>query len=113
MSSAIPEIACQELNEKLRCESRPFLLDVRELEERDIAVLPDDLHIPLMELENRVNECIEAAKTGREFVVYCRSGARSAIAVQFLQSFGLTDAKNLRGGIRAWSHEVDPTIPTY
>ena len=49
----------------------------------------------------------------REVVVHCRSGARSAQAVQFLQSRGYTDVKNLVGGILRWIDEIDPSQPKY
>jgi rhodanese-related sulfurtransferase len=46
-------------------------------------------------------------------VVHCRSGARSARAVGFLQQAGFTKAKNLAGGILAWSDRIDPKVPKY
>jgi len=46
-------------------------------------------------------------------VVHCRSGGRSAKAVEFLQQQGFTKAKNLTGGVLAWSDRVDPKMPKY
>jgi adenylyltransferase/sulfurtransferase len=46
-------------------------------------------------------------------VVHCRSGARSARAVGFLQQAGFTKAKNLAGGILAWADRIDPKVPKY
>ena len=46
-------------------------------------------------------------------VVHCRSGVRSAQAVDFLRKAGFSRVWNLKGGILAWSDEVDPSIPKY
>ena len=48
-----------------------------------------------------------------EFVVHCRSGARSAKAVDFLMKSGFRKIHNLKGGILAWSDQVDPSVPKY
>ena len=48
-----------------------------------------------------------------EIVVYCRSGARSANAVQFLAGHGYAGAKNLVGGINRWAERIDPSLPRY
>jgi rhodanese-related sulfurtransferase len=50
--------------------------------------------------------------SSKETVVLCRSGKRSLEVAKYLQRNGFR-AVNLRGGILAWSHEVDATIPTY
>ncbi len=85
------------------------LLDVREPFETNICSLEGSKHIPLGELPRRVNE-LDTADT---IVVYCRSGVRSAKAVEFLSTVGFTKAKNLSGGILAWVRDVDPTIRAY
>lgn len=89
----------------------PRLLDVREPEEHAFAALPGSLHIPLDQLESRVDEL--AAWQAEDFVVYCHHGMRSARAVSFLRSIGFTGAANLAGGIDRWSIEVDPSVPRY
>ena len=85
------------------------VLDVREPFEAQICTIQNSRLIPLDELPRRVNEL----DTADEIVVYCRSGARSARAVQFLLSLGFTKAKNLKGGILAWGRDVDPEIQIY
>src|SRR5271167_246717 len=85
------------------------VLDVREPFEYEIAHLSNAKLIPLGELAARVNEL----DTARPIVVYCHTGQRSAQAVRFLNGLGFKKAKNLKGGIRAWGNEVDPTIQTY
>ncbi|MEK6649656.1 MAG: rhodanese-like domain-containing protein, partial [Bacteroidota bacterium] len=59
--------------------------------------------------EGRVGE-LDPAK---EWVVYCRSGSRSASAVRFLEQQGFGNVKNLRGGILAWATSIDPSKPKY
>ena len=109
-SPNVPEITVQELKDQIDQGERPYILDVRQPNEYEIANLDGQL-IPLGELPNRLDE-IEASKDN-EIVVHCRSGARSAKAVEFLQSQGYTSAKNLKGGVLAWSREIDPAMPTY
>lgn len=105
-----PEMTVQELQELLDdAREQPFLLDVRQPREYDIANLGGDL-IPLDELPQRVGE-LDGHRDDR-IVVYCRSGSRSARAVQYLRAQGF-DAVNLRGGILAWSRDIDPSMPTY
>jgi adenylyltransferase/sulfurtransferase len=65
--------------------------------------------IPLGELSRRVNEL----DSSREIVAHCRSGKRSAEAVEFLRSAGFRKVLNLKGGILAWSDEVDASVPKY
>jgi sulfur-carrier protein adenylyltransferase/sulfurtransferase len=85
------------------------VLDVREPFEYEIAHLGNAKLIPLGELAARVNEL----DTARPIVVYCHTGQRSAQAVRFLNGLGFKKVKNLKGGIRAWGTEVDPTIQMY
>jgi adenylyltransferase/sulfurtransferase len=85
------------------------LIDVREPYEYDICNLGGEL-IPLG------NVVVEADKIRKDVpvIVHCRSGARSAAAIQELEKrFGFTNLHNLKGGIIAWSKEIDPSLPTY
>jgi adenylyltransferase/sulfurtransferase len=107
-SSGVPEITVQELKQKLDAQDDLFILDVREPHEYKICNINGHL-IPLGELPKRVKE-LDPAK---DMVVHCRSGARSARAVQFLQQSGFTKAKNLKGGILAWADQIDPKVPKY
>ena len=88
----------------------PFvLIDVREPHEYQIAKIPYARLIPLGELPNRVNELNSAD----EIVAHCKSGMRSAKAVEFLKQAGFRKVKNMKGGILAWSDKVDPAVPKY
>ena len=106
----VPEITVQELKALIDAGETPFILDVRAPHEYEIANLNGTL-IPLQELQERLDELEE--HRGATVVVHCRSGGRSAQAVQFLRAMGYDQATNLKGGTLAWSKEIDPSMPTY
>lgn len=85
-----------------------FLLDVRRPEEKILSDMGGAL-IPLQELERRWQEI----PTGLPIVVYCHHGVRSLHAGAFLKQMGLKNLFNLRGGIDAWSIQIDPGVPRY
>ena len=104
----VPEITPIELKSRLDRGDDLFILDVREPHEFQICNLKGHL-IPLGELPRRVHEL----DSSREIVAHCRSGKRSAEAVDFLRKAGFRKILNLKGGILAWSDEVDPSVPKY
>jgi sulfur-carrier protein adenylyltransferase/sulfurtransferase len=85
------------------------ILDVRNPEEYEIARIPGSKLIPLPELTARMNELDQT----RDLVVHCLAGVRSARAVDQLLHAGFRRVRNLKGGIKAWSQEVDPSVPQY
>jgi adenylyltransferase/sulfurtransferase len=85
------------------------LIDVREPHEYQICSIPNAKLIPLGDLPKRVNELNSAD----EIVAHCKSGMRSAKAVEFLKQAGFKKVRNMKGGILAWSDKVDPTVPKY
>ena len=88
----------------------PFvLIDVREPHEYQICKIPYAKLIPLGDLPKRVNELDSAD----EIVAHCKSGVRSAKAVDFLKQAGFRKVRNMKGGILAWSDKVDPSVPKY
>ncbi|MGD0298079.1 MAG: molybdopterin-synthase adenylyltransferase MoeB [Bryobacteraceae bacterium] len=88
----------------------PFvLIDVREPHEYQICRIPHAKLIPLGDLPKRVNELNSAD----EIVAHCKSGMRSAKAVEFLKQAGFRKVANMKGGILAWSDKVDPSVPKY
>ncbi len=109
--TGIPERGAAEVNQALLAEDPPLLLDVREPYEWYIANLAERgaRLIPIRELEARSDEL----PRDRDIVVYCRSGERSADAVAALRRAGFGRTYNLRGGLLAWSSEVDPAMPRY
>jgi molybdopterin/thiamine biosynthesis adenylyltransferase/rhodanese-related sulfurtransferase/molybdopterin converting factor small subunit len=84
------------------------LLDVREPHEYQICNIPFAKLIPLGQLPQRLNEFDPAT----EIVAHCKSGMRSAKAVDLLKKNGF-QARNMKGGILAWSDKVDPSVPKY
>ncbi|HTR48409.1 MAG TPA: molybdopterin-synthase adenylyltransferase MoeB [Verrucomicrobiae bacterium] len=104
----IPEITARELKARLDRGDDIYVLDVREPHEYQICNIHGHL-IPLGELPQRVHEL----DSSREIVAHCKSGKRSAQAVEFLQKAGFRKISNLKGGILAWSDEVDPSVPKY
>jgi adenylyltransferase/sulfurtransferase len=109
-SDQIPEVSVHDLKQRRDAGDAPFVLDVREPYEADIASIDADQLIPVDELEKRLDE-LKASKD-EEIVVHCRSGGRSAKATKLLREKGYK-ASNLAGGVLAWSDEIDPDVPQY
>jgi molybdopterin/thiamine biosynthesis adenylyltransferase/rhodanese-related sulfurtransferase len=108
MASTVPEITPKELKQRLDRGDDLFILDVREPHEYQICNIGGRL-IPLGEISRRAHEL----DSSREIVVHCRSGKRSAEAAEFLRGVGFRKLLNLKGGILAWSDDVDPTVAKY
>ncbi len=85
------------------------VLDVRTPEEFSICRIEGATLIPLNELPGRLEELT----TDRPLVVHCHHGPRAIQAVRFLRERGFPHARNLAGGINAWSLLVDPSVPRY
>jgi adenylyltransferase/sulfurtransferase len=107
-SAKVPEIQVAELKRRLDTGDDIFVLDVREPHEYQICNVGGYL-IPLGDLPKRLHEL----DSSREIVVHCKSGARSAKAVDILRQSGFKRASNLTGGILAWAEKIDPSIPKY
>ncbi len=108
----IPEITAPQLAKRLEAASNGELqlVDVREPHEWDICHIEGAELIPLRKLPDHVDDLDRDA----EIVVHCRSGGRSARAVEWLrEEAGFRNVRNLQGGILAWSDEVDPSVPKY
>jgi adenylyltransferase/sulfurtransferase len=104
------EITATELKQRLDRGDDLQVIDVREPFEYDIAKLEGAKLIPLGEVVNRMSEI----DPNRETVVHCKGGVRSAKAIEALQRAGFPGRLvNLRGGITAWSNDVDPSVPKY
>jgi adenylyltransferase/sulfurtransferase len=108
-ASAGSETTPEELKKRLDRGEAVFILDVRNPEEYQICRIPGSTLVPLPSLPQRVGEL----DRGRELVVHCKSGMRSAKAIAFLREQGFTKLVNLKGGILAWADKVDPTMPKY
>jgi len=103
------EVTARELADK-RARGEAFdLIDVREPHEYEIARIEGAKLIPVNRLPERVNEL----DSSRDVILYCHHGQRSARALEFLRQSGFRKVKHLRGGIEAWSRQVDPGVPRY
>ena len=103
------EITPVELKKRMDAGDKLFVLDVREPNEYQINRIPGSTLIPLGELPRRYQEL----PTDVEIVAHCKMGGRSAKAQDFLKSVGITNVKNLKGGILEWVDKVDPSQPKY
>ncbi|MDT5059686.1 MAG: sulfur-carrier protein adenylyltransferase/sulfurtransferase [Acidobacteriota bacterium] len=104
------EITASELKQRLDRGDDIQIIDVREPAEVAVARIPNSTHIPLGQVLNRMSEIDPA----RETVVHCKMGGRSAKAIEALTRAGFEGKlSNLKGGITAWSNDVDPSVPKY
>ncbi len=103
------EITPQQLKARLDRREPIVLLDVREAWERALCALPNAVHIPIEEIEARVDELDPREET----VVYCHHGTRSAAVVDYLGHLGFACVSNLDGGLDEWSQTVDPSMRRY
>ena len=108
---SVPEISAIELKQRADRGENFVLIDVREPHEWEICNLEDigARLIPLASLPEHMNELSSAD----DIVLHCRTGGRSAKAVRQLQEAGFRRLWNLKGGILAWSEDVDPAVPRY
>jgi rhodanese-related sulfurtransferase len=85
------------------------LLDVREHVELEMAAVPGAVHIPMREVPARLTD-LDATKP---LVVMCHSGVRSRRVAEYLATNGFSSVFNLKGGIDAWSTQLDSHVPRY
>lgn len=105
----IPQITPKELKARMDAGESLFLLDVRELHERDICNIGGEL-IP----KDTVSQNLDRIPKDKEVIVYCRSGGRSDwVARELVGRHGYSKVSNLAGGMLRWSDDVDPSIQKY
>ncbi|WP_413171821.1 molybdopterin-synthase adenylyltransferase MoeB [Anabaena azotica] len=110
----IQEMTVKELKALLDSGAKDFLLlDVRNPHEYEIAKIPGSVLVPLPDIENgdgvtQVKELLN----GHRLIAHCKMGGRSAKALAILKEAGIVGT-NVKGGINAWSQEVDPSVPQY
>lgn len=107
----IKTISVSQLNEALKNESKDIqLIDVRENYELDICKLENVIHIPL----NDIPENADKIRKDIDVVFICRSGVRSAKAIEWLEeNFPFENLYNLEGGMLSWSKEIDTSMAKY
>ncbi len=97
-------ISVKELKQRMSEANPPLLVDVRNMVEQQVSVIPGALNIPIEQLQEK----LRTIEKNREIVLFCRNGRRSSRAVIQLKARGFTIVKSLAGGINAWVSEVDP-----
>ncbi len=112
VNAGVPEITPTELKVRMDAGDDLVLIDVRELREAAISDLPD--HRAKRQIPTGVFlDQISDLDPEKSFILYCRSGARSAWATQLLMDNGFENVLNLKGGMLAWRNEVDPSQQAY
>lgn len=89
----------------------PLIIDVRTAQERAIGCIVGSVHIPLAELEARIETLRE--HEDREICTLCHHGVRSLRAAAALRRAGFEHVRSVAGGIHLWSVDIDPSIPIY
>ncbi len=112
--SDIPEMTVTELKQVLDSGADDIvLLDVRNPNEYEIAKIPGSVLVPLPDIENGSGvDQVKDLLNGHRLIVHCKMGGRSAKALTILKQHGI-EGTNVKGGITAWSKEVDPSVPEY
>ncbi len=110
----IQEMTVQELKQLLDSDANDFvLLDVRNPHEYEIAKIQGSVLVPLGDIESGQGVTkVKKLLNGHRLIAHCKMGGRSAKALGILKEAGI-EGTNLKGGITAWSKEVDPSVPTY
>jgi rhodanese-related sulfurtransferase len=103
------EITPQALKARLDKPGAPLLLDVRQGWETQLCRLPNAVHIPIEEIEQRAEEL----NPEDDIVVYCHQGVRSAAVAEYLRSLGFKSVQNLSGGLDLWARTVDAGMRRY
>ena len=110
----IQEMTVKELKALLDSGAKDFvLLDVRNPHEYEIAKIPGSVLVPLPDIENGDGVAkVKDLLNGYRLIAHCKLGGRSAKALAILKEAGITGT-NVKGGINAWSQEVDASVPQY
>lgn len=104
------QITATELKQRLDSGDDIQLIDVRQPDEYAFAKIEGAKLIPLGEVVRRMNELDDSKET----IIHCKMGGRSAKAIELLQQAGFKgNMSNMKGGITAWSNEVDAKVPKY
>ncbi|MBC2601310.1 rhodanese-like domain-containing protein [Puniceicoccus vermicola] len=110
MNKSLPtEVSVSEAYARRKAEENLLFLDVREAFEVQTAHLEPDLHLPMQSISEKWSEI----PRDQPLIVYCHHGMRSLQVTGFLRRKGFEQAQSMSGGIDAWSHEIDPSIPRY
>ena len=110
----ISEMTVKDLKELIDSGNKDYLLlDVRNPHEYEIGKIPGSVLVPLGDIENGSGvEKVKEMLNGHRLIAHCKMGGRSAKALGILKQAGI-EGTNVKGGITAWSKEVDSSVPTY
>jgi rhodanese-related sulfurtransferase len=104
------EITCEEVKAKIDSREEFTLLDVREPWEFGTASIEKAKLIPMGDIPSRAPQELDPEN---HIVVVCHHGVRSMNVTAWLRQQGFEKAQSMRGGIDAWSRQIDRTVPTY
>jgi rhodanese-related sulfurtransferase len=104
------EITPEEVKSKLEQGEQFTLLDVREPWEFETAHMEGAKLVPMGDVPSRANQELNSDE---HIVVVCHHGVRSMNVTAWLRQQGFEKAQSMRGGIDAWSRQVDEKVPTY
>ena len=112
--SMLAEMTVTELKQLIDSGAKDFvLIDVRNPNEYEIAKIPGAILIPLPDIEQGKGiESVKTALNGHRLIAHCKMGGRSAKALAILKEAGI-EGTNVKGGIQAWSREVDSSVLEY
>lgn len=108
----MPQMTVQELKQLIDSKATNYvLLDVRTPDEHKLSSIPGSVLVPLQDLDQGKGiDQIKSMSKGRQLIAYCTSGKRSARALVLLHKAGIKGTK-LQGGIKAWTEQIDPSLP--
>jgi rhodanese-related sulfurtransferase len=90
---------------------KPILIDCREEDEFAYCRIAGAEFMPLAAMNSRIAGLLGSKETPA--IIYCHHGMRSMRAVTYLRNHGYSHVFSMRGGIDAWSSEIDPAVPVY
>lgn len=110
----VPEMTVQDLKQLMEQKADDYvLIDVRNPNEYEIAKIPGATLIPLPDIEEGDGvKKVKELMNGHRLIAHCKMGGRSTKALRILKKAGV-EGTNLKGGIRAWSQEIDSSVPEY
>ena len=103
------QITVFQLKEKLDNKEKFILLDVRDPEEFELCNINGSILVPLSEIDDHLPDF----KKDAQYVVHCKSGRRSAEAIEIMTGNGFKDCTNLEGGILQWAGSIDRHMEKY
>jgi rhodanese-related sulfurtransferase len=104
------EVIPQDLSRMLTGPEQTRLLDVREPWETTVSSFPGAVSMPMGEVPSRAHQELDPDE---RIIVICHHGMRSLSVANWLRNQGFEMAQSLRGGIDAWSRDVDPAVARY